>query len=306
MNRVLGELTVINLPPSFPLVLTKEGEKRCFVLKTCQRTLLLALGNHALPSEGESFVGPGAYGKVLAIICGLESKILAESEILAQFRQAYRLYARSEEKNPLILSLLEKLLKDGKKIRSQHLKEMGGESYGGIVRKIILTNSQNMGRRLLIKGSGQLAEKLAKTLKKYFDLFATARNPQHLATMSEKFGISPLRWGELELYQKFPLIINAIGAEEIIFDNRFFAQWQRRHPSPLYLDLGSPSVIDTPLGLREGVWSLDHILQMGQSWQKNSRHKAHQAHRAIETLARERLQSFNLNYPFGWEELQFS
>ena len=307
---MLESLTSINLPPNTPWI----GDKGdCFVLKTCQRVLMLGLGDapvkifqsqhSSVKERSVLWQGAEAYGMVLEIMCGLQSKILAENEVAAQFRRAYRDYTQEQCKNTLILNILEKLLADSKKIRSTHLREIGTRSYGGIVRKIILSQSgEQKGRRVLIKGSGVLAEQIAKLLKKSFSVYMSARNVDKLASLTECYGISPLRWGDSTLYKEFPLIINTVGAEDIIFPKEFFYSWYGRHHQPLYIDLGCPSSIDTDIDKKEGVWCLEDVLRTGQKWAQDSEEKAECARQEIRSLLEHRHRYFGIN----GKELQFN
>ena len=310
---MLDRLTSLNFPPETP-VTASNGD--CFVLNTCQRTLLLGFGESLVKfyrSQRSSvrecsalWQGPQAYGMVLEILCGLKSKIVAESEVACQFRKAYRDYAHDRSRNSLILLILEKLLADAKKVRTCHLREIGKQSYGGIVRKILLSQSNQKGRRLLIKGSGAMAEQIAKLVKKSFPVYISARNVESLAFLTESYGISPLRWRETNLYKEFPLIVNTIGSEDILFSEDFFSSWHKMHNRPLYVDMGSPSSIETALEKNDGVWGLNDVLQAGEEWAEDSREKVENARKTIHVILERRCRSFGVNYPFGWEELQFA
>ena len=310
---MLDRLISLNFPPETPL---PKGDRDCFVLKTCQRTLMVGLGEtlvkffesqHAsIKEDSVLWQGPQAYGMVLEILCGLQSKIIAESEVACQFRKAYRDYVHDHARNSLILLILEKLLADAKKIRTYHLKEIGKQSYGGIVRKILLTQQNQKGCRLLIKGSGALAEQIAKLVKKSFLVYISARNVEALAFMTESYGLSPLRWGEVELYKEFPLIINTIGSEDILFSKEFFSSWRKMHQQPLYIDMGSPTSIDTELEKNEGLWCLEDVLRVGEEWAEDSKEKVENAREAIQLLLLKRCRSFGVSYSQGREELHFA
>ena len=310
---MLNGLVSINLPPETPVM---ERMADCFVLKTCQRVLVLGFGENLVqffqswpPSVRERsslWRGAQAYSMALEILCGLQSRILAESEVAYQFRKAYRDYSHGGHKNSLILSILEKLLSDAKKIRSRHLKEIGKQNYGGIVRKILLSKAEGKGQRLLIKGSGTLAKELIKVLKKSFSIYISARNVEALSSLTESYGLSPLCWGESDLYKEFPLIVNTIGTEEVLFPKEFFSSWRILHHRPLYVDLGRPSSIETDLKKAAGVWCLKDVLCAGEEWAQNSKEKAEMAKREIGFLLERRNRTFAVNYPFGWEELQFN
>ena len=304
---MLESLISINLPPGTPV---NGVEKEWFVLKTCQRVLMLGIGDSLvkffqsqcpiIQDRSVLWREAKAYGMILEIVCGLQSKILAENEVSAQFRKAYKDYAQKHSRSTLVLSILEKLLADSKKIRSTHLMEIGKQSYGSIVRKIIVTQEGQKGRRVLIKGSGMLAEEIAKLVKKSFPVYISARNVETLSSLTERYGLSPLRWGDLSLYKEFPLIINTVGSEDVLFSDEFFYSWRGLHHRPLYIDMGCPSSIKTDLGKNEGVWYLEDVLQIGQEWAQDSKKKAECARQAISSLLEHRYRSL------GWEALQLN
>ena len=105
----------------------------------------------------------------------------------------------------------------------------------------------------------------------------------------------------------FPLIVNTIGTDEILFDEAFFERRMRLHvPNQLFIDLGSPSVIKTSLNEAQGVMRLDDICKQSTQLNAEKFGKIHQAKEAISLLVNNRRLHFTLNYPYGWEELQFA
>ena len=105
----------------------------------------------------------------LEVLCGLQSRILAESEVASQFRGAYRDYARRKvQKFPDSFDIGKAACGRQKNSLRPSSKRSAKQSYGGIVRKILLSSPEQKGRRLLVKGSGALAEEIVKLLKKSF------------------------------------------------------------------------------------------------------------------------------------------
>ena len=96
-----------------------------FILKTCQRSLVLSLNNCPFKSQDlqahELKTGATAYFFLLETICGLKSKLIGENEIVGQFKEAYKIYSQSTFKDTKLLLILEKLFKDAKDIRTQYL-----------------------------------------------------------------------------------------------------------------------------------------------------------------------------------------
>jgi glutamyl-tRNA reductase len=105
----------------------------------------------------------------------------------------------------------------------------------------------------------------------------------------------------------FPLIVNTIGTKEVLFDEAFFQRWMHLHiPNQLFIDLGSPSVIETSLTEAQGVMRLEDIFKQSTQLNVEKVGKVHKAKEAINILVETRRSHFTLNYPYGWEELQFA
>jgi hypothetical protein len=152
-----------------------------FLIDTCQRRVALLRGSEQaeqaraeFPADGvlESFEGSEAYAFLLRFACGLESKLVAETEIFGQIKVAWRQF--SERGSPLVRQLspwMQLLFQDAKSIRAQYLGRLGSASYGSQVRRLLAapesagakTPAPTLGPTLLI-GAGQLAQSVAPWL----------------------------------------------------------------------------------------------------------------------------------------------
>src|SRR6202035_5572329 len=126
---------------------------------------MLSLLRHEFPDDGalESFEGADAYAFLLRFAAGLESKLVAETEIFGQIKTAWREF--SDRGSPLSGQLspwIQLLFQDAKEIRSQHLSRLGSASYGSQVRRL-LGDEATAGPTLLV-GAGQLAQSVAPWL----------------------------------------------------------------------------------------------------------------------------------------------
>lgn len=308
-------LKVINLAPQAHISLSDCGN--VFVLKTCQRTLLLGFGQSPFYLIEDSthirdvFTANDAYTFLLETICGLKSEVIAEYEIVNQFKTAYQEFMQLEKKNSHIIFILEKLFKDSKKIRTDYLTEIGQLSYAGIARKLIHTKQCQSD--VLIVGSGSLAVDLIKLLKKKHRVFITARNTQKAAELAMEHSLQILDWKDYQSYQSFNVIVNTIGSDEILFNEIFFSLWIQPHSSSLpsgitsklFIDLGSPSVIDTHCCEQDGVYRLEDIFKQSARLNSEKMEKVTRARDAINLVAHNRLQHA-ISYPMSWEELQFA
>ncbi len=321
-------LKLINLPPSqeFESAVSSMNVGNVFVLRTCQRTLLLGfnegpqnlinLSATQVPSEidlaQEEFMGHKAYEFLLETICGLKSRILGENEIVHQFKEAYAHFLGQTNPNRHVQGILEKLFKDAKKIRTQHLKELGLQTYAGIVRKILLDKlaHTDFSTPILILGSGQLAEDIIKICYRKFNLTVCARNAEKVGALKEQYPIHSLSWFNTAEISKYPLIINTIGTQEILFDHKFFQSWkiaQRENQiKEAFIDLSEPSPIESHFNLNDGLWRLQDIFAQGEKLSQKREEKLEEAQKAIQSACQKRLENYTFQIPFGWEELQFA
>lgn len=289
-----------------------------FILKTCQRTLLIGFGDAPFLHLRQSalrediitdiFEGPNAYMFLLETISGLKSEVLAEYEIVSQFKDAYQEFLKSEQRSTALMNVMEKLFQDNKKIRTDHLTEIGQLTYAGIARKIIHSSVKD--GDVLILGSGTLAEDLAKLLIKKHRVFISARNPQRVSELISTYNIEAIEWDNKEIYARFPFIVNTIGAEQILYNEAFFRSFfEQSHPEQvkLFIDLGSPSVIDTKLTENDGVLRLEDIFKRSAKLNIEKMEKVAAAKAAILKLAHRRCRVLSpLGTPFDWEEINIA
>ena len=289
------------------------NEKGLFVLHTCQRTLIIGLKKDPLEwiphtTAYESLKGKEAYTFLLETICGLKSKLQGENEIAGQFKKTFKNYLRDPQKNIFLVSILEKLFKDAKEIKTDYLSQIGQHSYSALAKKILQQNSSS--KDVLIIGSGALSLDLIKVLNKKFNLSLSARNGDRTKVIHQDFGIPLIEWGDTKSYQDSHHIINTIGANDTLFDESFFMGWHKakhKESSPkLFIDLGHPSVIDTELSSNDGVYRLSDIFQRGVLLNQEKSLKIQRARKEISQVVERRFYSFSFNYPFGWEELHFA
>jgi glutamyl-tRNA reductase len=293
-----------------PLILQNDFPHDCFILKTCQRTLVLGLGVMPINPEKISNVelmkfGEDAYSNLLEVICGLKSKVLGENEISNQFKKAYIAYSQSENRNPVILEILEKLFKDYKKIKTKYLMGLNQLSYAGITRKIILEQSKH--DEIIIIGSGQLCEDIIKLMTRTHKTTIIARNQERLNELKKQYRIKTLSWCKNNQLEDRKIIINTAPTNNILFNEEYFLKWRQHNSSKgLFIDLSSPSVISTTLDKNNGVWKLEDVFGKGKQLDNYKQNQILMAKQAIIEIVERRNNSFSYNLPFSWEELQFA
>jgi hypothetical protein len=104
----------------------------------------------------ELFESADAYRFLLRVATGLESQIVGETDIFGQLKEAWRKSSGGTE----LGALMQRVFEDTKDIRSRYLQNLGGASYGSLVRMML---KQSPGPTLVV-GAGQLARSVAPYL----------------------------------------------------------------------------------------------------------------------------------------------
>jgi glutamyl-tRNA reductase len=242
----------------------EELTSHAFVLRTCQRTLVLAYDvipfHHKDLPKHDLLSGNDAYLFLLETICGLKSKLIGENEIVGQFKEAYKIYAASTLKDTKLLMILEKLFKDAKDIRTQYLIGISHKTYASLTRRHLIGRAH--ADHVVVVGSGALAEDLINQFKKKAQVSICARNTEKVQELAALHNLTVIPWENRDSLKEMPFIANTVGTMDVLFDESFFAHWAKNEKR-LFVDLGSPSAIRTELGFDEGVVRLDDIFNEG-------------------------------------------
>ncbi|OFZ26935.1 MAG: hypothetical protein A2577_01440 [Bdellovibrionales bacterium RIFOXYD1_FULL_36_51] len=277
-----------------PVELPRNLFEGFFTITTCQRTLIVGLEDIKYPL-GPNVIhikGSEAYGYLLETITGLKSQVLAENEIVCQFKHAFKSYLESSKRDGRLITILEKLFKDNKDIRSFYLKNIGQQSYTGISKKILLHKSSYP--EVLILGSGTLAQALIKLLSKKFKIFLSARNLQKVDELTRQFNFQQIPWPMIDEFKKVPNILSTIGAYKTYFDESFFMDWKNlHHTKGIFIDLGSPSTIQTNLMINDGVYRLFNIFNECKALSQEKELQIINAKNAIKNIVDKRMKYFD-------------
>lgn len=286
-------LSYLNIYNMSPIEITNKQFGDFFTITTCQRTLIIGL------REVTFNLGPGvthikgseAYGYLLETITGLKSQFPAENEIVCQFKDAFKKYIELSNKDTRIIQILEKLFKDNKDIRSNYLKNIGQHSYTGIAKKILKINASS--NKILILGSGNLAMGLLKMLSKKFEITLSARNLQKVSELKKNFKFEFIPWPNVSEYINYPNILSTIGAYKTYFNDDFFSSWLISNDKKgLFIDLGSPSTIETKLSIHDGIYRLFNIFNECKALSQEKELKIINAKNAIKEIVDKRVKYF--------------
>ncbi|MDC1174782.1 hypothetical protein OAT67_05285 [Bacteriovoracaceae bacterium] len=290
---MLESLTVVNLPVNSSIPFVPRGD--VFLLKTCQRVIIVGMDKAPLSyvkgpttQKVDIMARDAGYHFLLETICGLKSKIQGEYEIVSQFKQAYHEFTSNDQINGRVLRVLEKLFKDAKEIRRNHLQEIGLLTYAGIVRKLI-SQKYKKGKKILILGSGQMAEDIIKITHRKFDFTICARNTSRVKELSTHFALDIKDWKDHQNIHDFDVVINTIGCESFQIADEIIHSWKDNHDETYAICLGEPSAFSESFNLAHNIVKLNEIFAHGQEMSQIYKQKIHFAKQNIQKIVEKRV-----------------
>ncbi len=256
-----------------------ELEEDAFVLKTCQRQLYISLKKDKFSKE-KFLSEKNAYEFFLSIICGLESPLVGETEIVAQVKEAYLNYIRSPYRHRDIQKFIEKAFHDAKIIRTKYLNSLSQKPYSYLVRKFLEPYQKDS---IILLGSGLLAKDILAQTTKKFQLHLWARNQGRIQELKKNFKFNLI--SDFQNYKNFSIIINTINTSETIFTSQDLKTW--KETGIFFLDLTSPTCRDTSFE-DDKIISFDKFLFQVKNTIKKNEEKITEAKKAIEYFAKKR------------------
>lgn len=291
-----------------------------FAIDTCQRRVAVvygaeaaALARHEFPVDGalESFNGADAYAFLLRFAAGLESKLVAETEIFGQIKQAWREF--SERGSPLarqLSSWVQLLFQDAKAVRAQHLGSLGSASYGSQTRRL-LGDEAGGGPTLLI-GAGQLAQSIAPWLtgSQIWLWNRTGERAVELAReLAKRDPARPVRVieggleQELAAWRRARNVIVCVPGEPSRDALRVAAWGEREDRAGRVIHLGLGADGAAPWTSVPELVSLGALFDMLQAQSELRRRQFERARRACLEKALLRSLGANSSHPHSWEDL---
>ena len=125
------------------------------IWRTCLREVAFADDVMALSNAGDEglrLVEGEAYRMVLEILCGLQSPMIGETQVMGQFKA---FLSTLETEHAWLNRLGQRLLADAREIRTAHLQGLGSRSYGSAVRRYLSGCQQ-----AVLIGTGKLANEV--------------------------------------------------------------------------------------------------------------------------------------------------
>ncbi len=272
-----------------------------FSFETCMRHVLLIpseeleLIAHRLRDSDEVYNGEAAYRFLLEVICGLHSPLVGETEVYGQLKNKVAEYQFSVAPwSAGLQRVFRSLFQDAKLIREKHLKDLGSQSYGSVLRREV-----KGAKRVHLLGAGHLVQEILPWLAKDgTEVHVHCREPEKArAVLPMKVQLHGI--GETGAIGKDDVLVIAAPVTAA-----WIASWLGASHSGLRLlaDLRSDSHVDRIGGDFGRTLELGEMLSRISANQSSlQQRKAAALAQALE-LSSER--SRHTEYrPFGWEDV---
>jgi hypothetical protein len=291
-----------------------------FPIDTCQRRVAvcngdetLALARQEFPHDGalETFEGAEAYAFLLRFASGLESKLVAETEIFGQIKTAWQQFL--ERHSPLgchLSAWMQQLFQDAKEIRSQHLSKLGSASYGSQARRLL--GEQAAGGPTLLVGAGQLAQSVAPWLPGS-EIWIWNRSRDRAVELARELAkrdpSRPVRVidagseAELAAWRAARNVIVCVPPDTAMDPARVAAWNERGDRAGRVIHLGLGATEAAPWSALTELVSLGALFEMLQTQSEQRRRHFERARRGCQEKAMLRSLGAHSSHPHSWEDL---
>jgi glutamyl-tRNA reductase len=289
-----------------------------FLIDTCQRRVALfadqaacRAAERAFPADGvlDRYEGHEAYAFLLRFACGLESKLVAETEVFGQLKQAWREF--EERGSPLaraLSPLIQQLFQDAKSVRSEHLSSLGSASYGSQLRRIL---GDTPSGPVLLLGAGQLAQAVAPWIEAP-ELWLWNRTTHRAAELARE--VEKRRPGrpvrvlddaaELAAWERAQHVILCVPPDEVRDAQRVQIWRARSDARGRIVHLGlSQAHSHSPWPAVSELVSLGALFDMLHTQTEQRRRQVERARRACAEKALLRALGASATQPHSWEDL---
>lgn len=301
----------------------KEGfspPEGAFVFETCQRKVAVFFADgYSSPSYSEDCLkGVRAYAFLLRLVCGLESELQGETEIQGQFKTAWNRFENADHRQaelpaPLLAPWIQRILEDAKEIRAQELQNLGSQSYGSLVRKVLRESAvEKPGpQKILVIGAGQLASEILPWLFSTVsgvenEISVWNRSKERLFELKSSFNqihaLSPGAEKAAWVQSDHVVLCVPFSAGQDSERVQWWNQSTRTHRKVIHLG-GARSEAGAFLRTSR-FFALDDVLNLQKAQGHARREQIQRALRVCEEKAHLRsMGTGSLSLPHGWEDL---
>jgi len=203
--------------------------------------------------------GKEAVMHIFKVASGLDSMIIGEPQIVAQFKEAFFKAKALNTTGKVINRLCQNALHASKRVRYETgiSKSAVSVSYAGVeLAKMIF--GELKGHKVLLVGAGEMGELSAIYLQRSgASIYITNRTYERAVSLADKIKANILRFDEMEEFlHEFDMILVSTGAQGYVITKDIVskAMKKRRYKPVFLIDISVPRNIEPSCGDLDGVF----------------------------------------------------
>ncbi len=223
-----------------------------------------------------SYFGYECFAHLARVTSGMDSALIAETEIQGQVKTAYEKTASHTTIPSQLHFLFQKCLQMGKHIRSS----MGLSSNMPSLEEAVYNAGKEkfpdlQSRKILFVGVSEVNAKILRFFKKkeIANITCCNRSQENLLTFTSEEGVTPLSWERLPFWPEYDIAIFGTKSPYYLANSKELCTLTGE--KKLVLDLSVPRNVDPKVGLHPDI-TLLNIDQLNQAVDKHRRLKEDQ------------------------------
>ncbi len=274
--------------------------KECMIVSTCNRTEIYTVTDSSVSPNGKphpavSFlldfhgmtlpeIEPYLYyyeesdavSHIFKVVCGLDSMVLGENQIIGQVRDAFSKACKSECTGYLMNRLAHAAFRVGKEVRTETTLNEGSLSVSYAACDLASNIFGSLSAtRVLVVGAGETGELVARNMKKrgVENMTVTNRTRERAESLAAKLECNAIPFGDL--YQGLldtDIVVSCTASPHYVLRADTVARVMAERPpgeSLFLIDLAVPRDIEENVGDIDGVY-LHNIDDLREIVEKNS------------------------------------
>jgi len=230
------------------------------------------------------------------VVCGLDSMVLGETQVLGQVKEAYQKACEEETVGKVFHAFFQQSLRTGKRIHGETgiNDHAASVSYVAVKLALDLFGSLN-GRTVMVLGAGEMSELALQHLKDHGAnrVLVANRSRERALQLAERFGGSVMNFKEMPSgFKDADIVITSTGAPHYVVhrDTVEEAMAGRKEKELLFIDIALPRDVDPAVAKINGVYlyDLDGLQKVVQA---NDQERQQEAQRA-EAIVNEEKEQF--------------
>lgn len=301
-----------------------HGDHSLVLLSTCNRTevyfsskdlsethsyllqILRAEVKQEFDQKIYSYFGLDCFTHLCKVTAGLDSAILAETEIQGQVKSAYLTASMYQILPSAIHYLFQKALKISKQVRSQFNLGRGMPDLEHAIFQIgTQFFSEIKNTRILFIGASDINLKILCHFKEkgIHSISLCNRSFEHAERVAKKHSIAIFEWEKLSSWHTFDWILFGTKSPSYLVSSRNVPEQLSRK---LIMDLSVPRNVEPQIGREHALFNIDQVNRTLHSRKQKMFHFLEDAHSKIKISTQYHLNKFlekNKKIPIIWHSL---